>query len=131
MRLSLLPLLSVMACGVSGGGPAPAADIALICPQPTTEATARLCTALEAGLTQRGYRLSQDPAVRTRLILDADSPGAAILTARLTVERDGARQIGEQGQLTAMDSAGIPDAQIDQFARTLLARAPLPPKNDM
>lgn len=126
MRRFLFPLLSLAACGASGAGFAPAVDIALICPPDAGAATVRLCAAVEAGLVQRGYRISQDPEVQTRLILDAESPSAAVLSARLTVERDGKRAQGELGQLTVADRASIPETQIDQFAQALLSRAPLP-----
>lgn len=124
MRLLLLPLVSLMACSVSGGSPAPAGKIALICPQPAAPAAARLCSALEAELVQRGYTLAQE--ADARLILDADNVNAAVLNARLTVERDGSRQIGEQLQLTVMDRATIPNAQIERFAKALLAQTALP-----
>lgn len=126
MRLLLLPLVSLMACSVSGGSPAPAGKIALICPQPAAPAAVRLCTALEAELVQRGYTLAQGADADARLILDADNVNAAVLNARLTVERDGSRQIGEQIQLTVMDRTTIPNAQIDRFAKALLAQTALP-----
>ena len=64
-------------------------DIALICPPDAGAATVRLCAAVEAGLVQRGYRISQDPEVQTRLILDAESPSAAVLSVKTPRFRPG------------------------------------------
>lgn len=128
MRLLVLPVLFLAACGADGGGKATAGTaVALICPQSPAPATAQLCGALETALRQRGYALDQSgQTAPLRLILDAESPRATVLNARLTVERDGTRTPGEDMQLMVVDRDTIPDRQIDDFARTLLLRAGLP-----
>ncbi|KGJ05983.1 hypothetical protein IT41_04765 [Paracoccus halophilus] len=122
MRLFLRPAL-VLAGAMIGTPLAASSPVTLICPENPVPAMARLCAALEAGLRDRGYRPQAGGGAPLRLIVEADSPGPGVLNARLIVEQDGSRQVGEQGQITVIDRDSIPFAQIEQFAGTLLQRA--------
>ena len=133
MRCALLSCVLVAACAVNGG--AQAGDpISLVCPQNSQPSVARLCAALEVALHE-----GVDPALTgsgapagtpLRLILEAEAPQPGILKARLAVEQGTTRRQGEQGELSVMDRATIPQDQIDHFARTLLARALRPAPQD-
>lgn len=110
-----------------GRGAQPGAGtVALVCPQTPAPAVTQLCDALTVALREQGYGLDQTGAAPLRLVLDADSPRASVLNARLIVEQDGARTPGEGMQLVVVDRDTIPDRQIENFARSLLSKAALP-----
>ena len=125
MRYFLLPTILVAACAVSAGTQTGSGAVVLVCPEKPQPAVARLCASLADALRDGGYQLDAD-AAPMRLILEAESPQPALLRARLVVERDGARQTGEQGELSVVDRPDIPPDQIDRFARALLAHTLLP-----
>ncbi len=126
MRMLALPVLLLAACGTEGGAQPGAATVALVCPQTPAPAATQLCDALTVALREQGYGLDQTGAAPLRLVLDADSPRASVLNARLIVEQDGARTPGEGMQLVVVDRDTIPDRQIENFARSLLSKAALP-----
>ncbi len=125
MRCLGLSGAMVAACAISDGAPAMAAPVSLVCPPHTIPDVSRLCAAIEVALRDAGYKLQDKAPIR--LLLEADAPKPQRLTARLIVQQNGMRHAGEQGELTVMDRADIPKNRIDSFARTLVARAPLPP----
>ncbi|WP_374635671.1 hypothetical protein [Paracoccus sp. (in: a-proteobacteria)] len=109
---------------MSGGTQAGAGAITLVCPEKPDPAVTRLCGALSNALREDGYQL--DAAAPVRLVLEAQTSPAGSLRARLVVEQDGSRQLGEKAELSVMDRRDIPPEQIDSFARDLLAYTPLP-----
>lgn len=125
MRSYFLVGALVAACAVTGETQAGTGPVSLACPPNPAASVAHLCTALEGALRDSGYRLQKDAGAKIRLVLEAEAPQPNLLTARLTVEQDGARRAGEQGTLSVMDRDQIPPARIDDFARKLLARAAL------
>lgn len=126
MRMLALPVLFLAACGAEGGAQTAAGTVALVCPQTPAPAVLQLCDALTLALREQGYGLDQTGGASLRLVLNADSPRASVLNARLTVEQDGARTPGEDMQLMVVDRDTIPGRQIEDFARSLLRRAALP-----
>lgn len=125
MRYFLLPTILVAACAVSAGTQAGPGPITLVCPDEPDPAVTRLCGALAEALRNAGYQVDATTAA-LRLVVEAETPRPGLLRARLVVEQDGARKLGEKGELSVMDRAEIPPDQIDGFARDLLAYAPLP-----
>lgn len=109
---------------MSDGTQAQAGPVSLVCPADAAPAVSRLCTAIGAALREDGRQLQDEAPIR--LVLEAETPQPGMLKARLAVEQGGLRQLGPQGELSAMDVAAIPKDRIDGFARTLLARTPLP-----
>lgn len=126
MRMLALPVLLLAACGTEGGARPGAGTVALVCPQTPAAAVTQLCDALTVALREQGYGPDQTGAAPLRLVLDADSPRASVLNARLIVEQGGARTPGEGMQLVVVDRDTIPDRQIENFARSLLSKAALP-----
>lgn len=94
-------------------GPGHAAPAMLSCP-PADALAERLCVALRQVLDQR------QPTALPRLTLEAGSPRADMLRARLIVGEGASRREGPALELTVMDRAVIPDSQLQRLARHLL-----------
>ena len=116
MRM-ILPLASILSA-VSAAGPALAAGDAVRLECHGGAAAEPLCAALHAELLRRGYAV--DAQAPVLLILEARSPDPRVLIARMDVERDGQRQIGQEGTLSVVDRHALPDGQLKVFAAALL-----------
>lgn len=77
-----------------------------------------LCAALHTELLRRGHAV--DAQAPVLLILEARSPDSRVLIARMDVEREGQRQIGQEGTLSVVDRHALPDGQLKGFAAALL-----------
>lgn len=122
MRPAFLPAF-VLAALVMSGAPGRAGPVALTCPEPGNAVVAQVCAALQDELRQSGHSLLPAADAPLRLRLEAESQRPDRLRARLIVEDASGRHDGDEIELSVMDRATIPEAQLRSFARLLLGEA--------